>query len=129
MLRSALKDVFSFSYDIWNMSSVSEIQQNLAGKYEQKVVPILEALTTHLSHKPFLMYYVTIADFELAAMSLIFDYVEENTGVVSPIKSFPSLVKMISNLKSLPGLSQYLNSSKGPNSRPVMVPYMIKWLN
>ena len=90
-------------------------------------MPILEAFTTHLGNKPFLMYYVTIADFELAALSLVFDFVEEKTGVESPVKSFPSLIKMINSLKALPGLSQYINSSKGPKSREVMASYMIKW--
>jgi hypothetical protein len=56
---------------------MNDIQTNLAGKYEQKIVPILEAMTTHLGNKPFLMYYLTIADFELAALSLVFDFVEE----------------------------------------------------
>ena len=127
MLRSVNRDILDFLNKLW-FRKLEDLQENLAGEYEAKIVPKLEGLVTQLGNRPFLMYYVTVADFELAVLASGFDYIEQNTGVKSPFNAFPSLVKMINHLRSLPGLGQYLNSSKGPASRPPLFPHMIAFL-
>lgn len=127
MLRSVNLDIKTLAFDAFKRT-LQDLQQNLAGEYEKSIVPKLEAYVNVLGNRPFVMYYVTIVDFELAWYAHMFDYIEQNTGVKNPFNAFPSLVKMIGHLRSLPGLSQYLNSSKGPNSRPIYPPYLIKFL-
>lgn len=127
MLRSVNIDIRKFTFGLFERE-LEDLQANLAGEYEAKIVPKLEGFVTQLGNRPFLMYYVTIADFELAYYSSLFDFIECNTGVQNPINAFPSLVKMINHLRSLPGLSQYLNSSKGPNSRSPLFPHLMKFI-
>ena len=127
-IRSILRDLKSFGFALTSRTG-EDLAANLPGEYEKKVVPKLKALSTHLVNggpdRPFLMYYVTIPDFEMTHINDFFAFVEQHTGVENPFNQFPSLAKVCKDVKALPGVSDYLRSSVA--ERDMLLPSFVKF--
>ena len=58
------------------------------------------------------MGYLTLADFELAHVIEMFDWICSKTGVKSPFIHFPKLVALIDRVKSLNGVRDFCLTPK-----------------
>ena len=66
------------------------------------------------------MGYLTLADFELAYIVELFDWICIKADVESPFVHFPKLVNLVGRVKSLDGVKEFCKTPKE------MVPFFFK---
>lgn len=87
-LIGVLDDLKNEVLKLYQLEQFSDIENHIS----QKIEPVLDSLTIQLEERPFLMYYVTIADFLLAFINEIMDdFCKKYDGVVSPFVEYAKL--------------------------------------
>ena len=68
----------------------------------------LEGFCKTLGSRPFLLFYLTVADLQLTYMYDFFEYLSQQTGVRNPFADYPPLVNLHRNVWALPGLKGFM---------------------
>ena len=104
----------------------AEVQQAFPDMITNNIRPKLQGFCKILNTRPFLLYYVTVADFYLVYLYDLYDYLAQKCGVQNPFNEFPPLLNLRKNVWALPGIKEF--QSHSVNQRPPMPPPMIKFL-
>ena len=118
-------DLFSGIASVLGKSK-AEVQQVWPGLYEKDIKHRLAGFVKILANRPFLLYYVTVADLFLAYLGDVYEFISVNTGVRNPFADFPQLQNLHKSVWALPGLSQFKTSAANqiPNFPPAFVKFL-----
>ena len=118
-------DLFSGIASVLGKSK-AEVQQAWPGLYDKDIKHRLAGFVKILANRPFLLYYVTVADLFLAYLGDVYEFISVNTGVRNPFADFPQLQNLHKSVWALPGLSQFKTSAANqiPNFPPAFVKFL-----
>ena len=125
MLLSVILDLMTSMFGLAKKTK-QEIQQKWNETVETEFKQKFEGLCKVIGQRPFLLYYVTIADFNFTYFCEWLDFVCDNVGVENPLKDYPPLIKLRQNVQALGAIKAFENHSS--NQKPIFIPSMIKFL-
>ena len=90
----------------------SYIKGNFVKTAKQKIGYKLATIQSFLGSRKFLMGYLTLADFELAHVIELFQWLCDKTCTENPFTYFPKLVEINYRIKELDGVKQFCSTDK-----------------
>lgn len=110
---------------MWHRTE-EDLRENLEAEFEEKLIPKFEKLSQYLGEKPYLMHYITIADFELLWIKEILDIIVFRTGIPCPFSRFHFLTRLVRELRMRPGLKEYFAGETYETK--VFLPEHVSWM-
>jgi hypothetical protein len=102
----------------WTLSLLAgktkqDLQRLWKTELQQKVLIKLNALNNFSQPRSkFLLDYLTVADFELAYLIEIYDFISAETGLENPFASYGNIYQIRENVMSLEGVSAHVQSQE-----------------